>query len=55
MPSFKYKVRIKGKVKQDEIEAEDKKTAIAKLRQKNIRPLYIKEKKGWGVFWYLLE
>ena len=50
MLSFKYKVRIKGKVRQDEVEAEDKKTAIAKLRQKNIRPLYIKEKKGWGVF-----
>ena len=46
MRAFQYKARIKGKVINDEIQAEDENSAIASLKQKKIRPIYIKEKKN---------
>jgi len=50
MPTFKYKTRVKGKIEEGEIEAEDEKTATAKLKQKNIRPTSIKKKGGGSLF-----
>ncbi len=46
MLAFEYKARIKGKVIHDEILAEDRKSAIATLKQDKIRPINIKEKKN---------
>ncbi len=45
MLAFEYKARIKGKIIHDEILAEDRKSAIATLKQDKIRPINIKEKK----------
>ena len=45
MLAFEYKARIKGKIIHDEILAEDRKSAIASLKQDKIRPINIKEKK----------
>ena len=45
MLAFEYKARIKGKIIHDEILAEDKRSAIASLKQDKIRPINIKEKK----------
>jgi len=45
MLAFEYKARIKGKVIHDEILAEDRKSAIASLKQDKIRLINIKEKK----------
>lgn len=49
MPTFKYKARVRGQVQQGEIEADDERTATAKLRQQNIRPTSIKVKSA-GLF-----
>jgi len=46
MPTFKYKTKIKGKVQEGEVEAEDEKAATSKLKQQNIRPTSIKKKGG---------
>ena len=50
MRLFQYKARIKGKVINDEIQAEDENSAIASLKQKNIRPIYIEEIKKKKAF-----
>jgi type IV pilus assembly protein PilC len=44
MPTYKYKTTIKGKVQSGEIEAEDEKGAIAKLKQRNIAVTSVKKK-----------
>ncbi|PIQ96925.1 MAG: pilus assembly protein PilC [Nitrospinae bacterium CG11_big_fil_rev_8_21_14_0_20_56_8] len=46
MGTFTYKTRVHGKVQSGEIEAEDEKDAIVKLRQKNIRPDKVAKKAG---------
>lgn len=50
MPTFKYKTRVRGKLKAGEVEAEDQKTAVAKLKQQNIRITSIKKKGGQSAF-----
>ena len=50
MLSFQYKARIKGKVINDEIQAEDENSAIASLKQNKIRPIYIEEIKKKKAF-----
>ena len=45
MLAFEYKARIKGKIIHDEILAEDRKSAIASLKQDKIRPINIAEKR----------
>jgi type IV pilus assembly protein PilC len=44
MPTFTYKSRVRGKVKSGEVEAEDEKAAVSKLKLQNIRVTTIKEK-----------
>ena len=44
MPTYKYKTTVRGKVQAGEIEAEDEKGAIAKLKAKNIRVDRVKKK-----------
>ncbi len=44
MPVFKYKTTVRGKTQSGEVEAENEKGAIAKLRQKNIRVDRVKKK-----------
>jgi type IV pilus assembly protein PilC len=44
MPTFTYKSRIRGKMKSGEVEAEDEKSAVSKLKLQNIRVTTIKEK-----------
>ena len=44
MPTFTYKTKIKGEVESGEVEAENKKSATAKLKQQKIRPTSIKKK-----------
>jgi type IV pilus assembly protein PilC len=46
MPIFIYKSRISGKMKSGEVEAEDKRSAITKLRKQNIRVTTVKKKSG---------
>ena len=46
MPTFTYKSRVRGKMQAGEVEAEDEKSAISKLKQKNIRVTTVKEKGG---------
>ena len=46
MPTFTYKSRIRGKMKSGEVEAEDEKAAISKLKQQNIRVTTVKKKGG---------
>ena len=46
MPTFTYKSRVRGKMKTGEVEAEDEKSAVSKLKQQNIRVTTIKEKGG---------
>ncbi len=46
MPIFTYTAKVKGKVKNGVIEAEDEKEATQKLRQQKIRPISLKKKKG---------
>jgi len=44
MPTYKYKTTIQGKVQSGEVEAENEKGAIAKLKQKNISVDRVKKK-----------
>ncbi|MBT5027563.1 MAG: type II secretion system F family protein [Nitrospinaceae bacterium] len=46
MPTFTYKSRVRGKIQAGEVEAEDKKTAVSKLKSQNIRVTTIKKKAG---------
>ncbi len=46
MPIFSYNTRVRGQVKQGEVEAEDEKSAVAKLKMQNIRVTSIRKKKG---------
>jgi type IV pilus assembly protein PilC len=46
MPIFIYKSRVRGKIKSGEVEAEDEKSAISKLKKKSIRVTTIKKKIG---------
>ena len=50
MRLFQYKARIKGKVINDEIQAEDENSALASLKQNKIRPIYIEEIKKKKAF-----
>ena len=44
MPTYTYKSRVRGKIKSGEVEAEDEKSAVSKLKLQNIRITTIKEK-----------
>ena len=44
MPIFIYKSRVRGKIKSGEVEAEDEKSAISKLKKKSIRVTTVKKK-----------
>ncbi len=44
MPTFTYKAKVKGKVQSGEVEAEDEKSAVAKLKLQNIRATTVKKK-----------
>ena len=44
MPIFTYKTKVKGKEVEGEVEAENEKSAITQLRQKNIRVAQVKKK-----------
>jgi type IV pilus assembly protein PilC len=46
MATFIYKARIKGKIQSGEVEADDKKSAVAKLKLQKIRPTMVKQKKA---------
>jgi type IV pilus assembly protein PilC len=46
MPTFTYKSRVRGKIKAGEVEAEDEKSAVSKLKLQNIRVTTIKKKAG---------
>ena len=46
MPIFIYKSRVRGKIKSGEVEAEDERSAISKLKKKNIRVTTVKNKGG---------
>ncbi|MEE8128557.1 MAG: type II secretion system F family protein [Nitrospinaceae bacterium] len=44
MPIYKYKTTVKGKVEKGEIEADNEKGALSKLKQRNIRVTGVKKK-----------
>lgn len=46
MPIFIYKSRVRGKIKYGEVEAEDERSAISKLKKKSIRVTTVKKKGG---------
>ncbi len=46
MPTFTYKARVRGKMQSGEVEAEDEKAAISKLKLKKIRVTTVKGKGG---------
>lgn len=46
MPTFTYKSRVRGKMQSGEVEAEDEKSAISKLKSQNIRVTAVKKKAG---------
>ena len=46
MPIFIYKSRVRGKIKSGEVEAKDERSAISKLKKKNIRVTTVKKKDG---------
>lgn len=46
MPIFSYNTRVRGQIKQGEVEAEDEKSAVAKLKMQNIRVTSIRKKKA---------
>lgn len=50
MPTFKYKTNVRGKVSSGEIEADDERGAIAKLKQKNIKVDKVKKKSDIVIF-----
>ncbi|MFQ5673885.1 MAG: type II secretion system F family protein [Nitrospinales bacterium] len=47
MATFKYKVRVRGKLQDREINAENEKAAAATLKQRNIRFSELTAKKSW--------
>jgi type IV pilus assembly protein PilC len=50
MATFIYKAKVKGKVQSGEVEADDKTSAVAKLKLQKIRPTLVKEKKPQSAF-----
>ena len=46
MPIFIYKSRVRGKIKSGEVEAEDERSAISKLKKKSISVTTVKKKGG---------
>jgi len=50
MTTFIYKAKVKGKVQLGEVEADNKKSAVAKLKLQRIRPTSVKEKKPPSAF-----
>ncbi len=50
MATFTYKAKVKGKVQSGEVEAENEKAAVAKLKQQNIRATSVKKKSGESSF-----
>jgi len=46
VPIFSYNTRVRGQIKQGEVEAEDEKSAVAKLKMQNIRVTSIRKKKA---------
>ncbi|MGV7220494.1 MAG: type II secretion system F family protein [Nitrospinales bacterium] len=50
MPTFKYKTTVKGKVQKGEIEAENEKAAIAKLKSKSIAVDSVSKKSESALF-----
>ncbi|UCD11797.1 MAG: type II secretion system F family protein [Nitrospinaceae bacterium] len=50
MPIFTYNTRIRGQLKKGEVEAEDEKSAVAKLKLQNIRVTSIRKKKARSEF-----
>ena len=46
MATFIYKAKVKGKVQSGEVEADDKESAVAKLKLQKIRPTMVKQKKA---------
>ena len=50
MPTYTYKTRVRGQIKSGEVDAEDEKSAIAKLRSQKIRINSVKKKGGSSDF-----
>lgn len=50
MPTFTYSAKIRGQVRKGEVDAENEKAAIAKLRMQNIRPTTVKKKRPRSEF-----
>jgi type IV pilus assembly protein PilC len=50
VPTFTYKARVRGQIKSGEVDADDEKSAIAKLRVQKIRINSIKKKGGSSDF-----
>jgi type IV pilus assembly protein PilC len=50
VPIFTYNTRIRGQLKKGEVEAEDEKSAVAKLKLQNIRVTSIRKKKARSEF-----
>jgi type IV pilus assembly protein PilC len=50
MPTFTYKSRVRGKIQTGEVDAENEKTAVTKLKSQNIRVTTIKKKAGESAF-----
>jgi type IV pilus assembly protein PilC len=50
MTTFIYKAKVRGKVQSGEVEADDEKSAVAKLKLQKIRPTLVKEKKAQSAF-----
>ncbi|MFQ5450408.1 MAG: type II secretion system F family protein [Nitrospinaceae bacterium] len=46
MPTFTYRTRVRGQLKKGEVDAEDERSAVAKLKQQKIRVTSIKKKGG---------
>ena len=55
VPTFTYKARVRGQIKSGEVEAEDEKSAIAKLRSQKIRINSVKKKGGSSDFFGLMK
>jgi type IV pilus assembly protein PilC len=50
VPNFTYNTRVRGRIKKGEVEAEDQKSAIAKLKMQNIRVTSIRKKREANAF-----
>ncbi len=50
MPIYTYNTRVRGQLKQGEVEAEDEKSAAAKLKLQNIRATSLRKKKAKSEF-----